>query len=268
MDITTLLTPFIKPFIYFVIFSIVVAVIKSPWFKGKLGEFKVNLLLKLFLNKTKYHLIKDVTLPTFDELGNKTGTTQIDHIVVSQFGVFVIETKHFKGWIFGSEFQKQWTQQIYRHKSKFQNPILQNYKHCKTIETLLGLGSTDKQDKAKNLVKTLVVFTGSAEFKTDKPESVCYDSRLIKTIKAFDVQIIDTQQMAEIIEQIESGRLKRGFATNQQHVKHVKTLVKEKQASKQSDKQINKQDSQSGLKRTKMPVKSKPNIEVAHKTQQ
>ncbi|WP_339385147.1 nuclease-related domain-containing protein, partial [Vibrio paracholerae] len=38
------------------------------------------------------------------------GTTQIDHIVVSKFGVFVIETKYMKGWIFGSKDQKQWTQ--------------------------------------------------------------------------------------------------------------------------------------------------------------
>ena len=29
------------------------------------------------------------------------GTTQIDHILVSKYGIFVIETKNRKGWIFG-----------------------------------------------------------------------------------------------------------------------------------------------------------------------
>ncbi|MCJ8314464.1 MAG: NERD domain-containing protein [Pseudomonadales bacterium] len=252
MDITTLLIPMIKPFIYFVLFSIVVATIKSAWFKGKLGEFKVNLLLKLFLNKTQYHLIKNVTLPTYDESGQNTGTTQIDHIVVSGFGVFVIETKYFKGWIFGSEFQKKWTQQIYRHKSSFQNPLLQNYKHCKTIEKLLDLGHIkkhDKQDKAKSLIKSLVVFTGSVQFKAKFPANVCYDSKLIKAIKAYQTQLLDSKQVAKIIEQIESGRLKRGYATNKQHAEHVKTLVKDSlQRNKQRDRQERKQDSQGGLK--------------------
>jgi len=43
--------------------------------------------LQIFLAKDKYNLIHNVTLLTED------GTTQIDHIVVSQYGVFVIETK-------------------------------------------------------------------------------------------------------------------------------------------------------------------------------
>ncbi len=49
----------------------------------------------------RYIWFNDVTLP--DEQG---GTTQIDHIVLSPFGVFVIETKNYKGWIFGGERQK------------------------------------------------------------------------------------------------------------------------------------------------------------------
>ena len=31
------------------------------------------------------------------------GTTQIDHIFVSHYGVFVVETKNTSGWIFGNE---------------------------------------------------------------------------------------------------------------------------------------------------------------------
>jgi len=33
-------------------------------------------------------------------------TTQIDHFLLSPYGLFVIETKNYKGWIFGSERQK------------------------------------------------------------------------------------------------------------------------------------------------------------------
>lgn len=111
------------------IFSIL---IKSAWFKGILGEWQVNLLIKFFLDKNQYHLIKNVTLPTFIE-GKEQGTTQIDHIIVSKYGIFVVETKNMKGWIFGNEKQKQWTQQIFKHKSKFQNPLHQNYKYIKIL---------------------------------------------------------------------------------------------------------------------------------------
>jgi hypothetical protein len=55
-----------------------------------LGEWQINWVIKFFLNKTDYHLIKTVTLPTDD------GTTKIDHIIVSRYRVFVIETKNMK----------------------------------------------------------------------------------------------------------------------------------------------------------------------------
>ena len=79
---------------------IIAAILKTPWFKGIFGEFIINLSAKLFLDKEQYHLIKNVTLPTED------GSTQIDHIIVSKYGVFVVETKNMKGWIFGSPNQK------------------------------------------------------------------------------------------------------------------------------------------------------------------
>ena len=121
---------------YFIPIFIFAVIIKSPWFKGvfkgMVGEWQVNLLITFFLNKKYYHLIKNVTLPTFtnrDVDGKEQGTTQIDHIIVSKYGIFVVETKNMKGWIFGGANQKQWTQQIFKHKSKFQNPLHQNYKH-------------------------------------------------------------------------------------------------------------------------------------------
>lgn len=97
-------------------------------------------------------MLKDLTLPS------RGGTTQIDHVVVSRFGIFVIETKNMKGWIYGSADQAQWTQVIYRHKSKFQNPIRQNYKHVKAIQELLDV-------EVHNL-HSVVAFIGSGVPKT------------------------------------------------------------------------------------------------------
>lgn len=87
------------------------ALLKSAWFKGKLGEALVKSVVWYRLPKETYTPFHDVTLLTAD------GTTQIDHVFVSAFGVFVVETKHMKGWIFGSERQANWTQKIFKKTS-------------------------------------------------------------------------------------------------------------------------------------------------------
>jgi restriction system protein len=64
-----------------------IAFLKSPFMKGVFGEFLVNVAASSFLDKKVYALFKNVTLPTED------GSTQIDHIIVSRYGIFVVETK-------------------------------------------------------------------------------------------------------------------------------------------------------------------------------
>ena len=92
--------PLISSFWWLIPLLITVTILKMPFIKGVVGEFQVNLAAKFFLDKHIYTLFKNVTLPTED------GTTQIDHVIVSRYGVFVIETKNMKGWIFGRPQQK------------------------------------------------------------------------------------------------------------------------------------------------------------------
>jgi hypothetical protein len=97
-------------------------------------------------------LINNVTLPT------ERGTTQIDHILISKRGIFVIETKHYSGWILGRLDDTQWTQVIYLKKSRFQNSVRQNYGHIKTVQSLFKL--------PESAFHGVVVFTSNAKFKT------------------------------------------------------------------------------------------------------
>ena len=85
-------------------------------FKGWIGEIKTGFSLWAGLDSNLYHRFHDVIIPS------SHGTTQVDHILVSPFGIFVVETKNYKGWIYGSEDQSAWTQVIYKSKHKFQNP--------------------------------------------------------------------------------------------------------------------------------------------------
>lgn len=112
---------------YLIVLAIIAVILNLPSVKGFFGEISIRILLK-FLNKDKYLIINDVLIPT-----NNGTTAQIDHIVVSIYGIFVIETKNYNGWIFGSENSKNWTQVIYKTKNHFYNPIMQNKGHIKAL---------------------------------------------------------------------------------------------------------------------------------------
>lgn len=218
MDISPVINQLLNTLWYLIPLVVVAGLFKSAWFKGVMGEFQVNLLLKLFLSKETYHLIKNVTLPTED------GTTQIDHILVSKYGIFVIETKNMKGWIFGSPNQKQWTQKIFKYSSKFQNPIHQNYKHLKTLENCL--------DIPLETLHSVIVFIGDSTFKTNMPENVTYALGCVKYIKSKNIEVFTHQQVSEFISTIAANRLQPSFKTNRAHVSHVKSIIDGKKNEK------------------------------------
>lgn len=207
--------PILSNYWWLFLLLVIVGFLKTPFMKGVLGEFQVNLLAKLFLDKNVYTLFKNVTLPTED------GTTQIDHVIVSRYGVFVIETKNMGGWIFGGAQQKTWTQKIYRHTSKFQNPLHQNYKHTQTLQSALEL-TPDK-------LFSLVVFIGDSDFKTPMPENVVYAGGYIRFIKSKQQPVLTDIEVAEVCRKIQSGRLVPSIKTHVEHVRHVKAIVEQKQ---------------------------------------
>ncbi|QJE94537.1 nuclease-related domain-containing protein [Luteolibacter luteus] len=126
--------------------------------KGAKGERIVAGRLK-DLNEQFYRSFHDLYLPRPDG----SGTTQIDHVVVSRFGIFVIETKYYNGWIFGSSRQKMWTQSIYGRNTQFPNPLPQNHLHVLAVAKFLGLPERN--------VHSLVFFV-DGDFRTEMPENV------------------------------------------------------------------------------------------------
>lgn len=122
-----------------------------PKVKGRVGEYKVSLKLKR-LNKNEYLVLNDILLK------NEELTTQIDHVVISRSGIFIIETKNFKGWIHGHENSEYWTQTIYKHKTKFRNPVKQNWSHVYLLKKVLS-------DYSNIKYYPIVVFTGNSRLK-------------------------------------------------------------------------------------------------------
>ncbi|MDE6341844.1 MAG: NERD domain-containing protein [Muribaculaceae bacterium] len=99
--------------------------------KGRQGERKVSRELSR-LRKRDFIILNDVMLPA---PGGRT--SQIDHIVVSTRGIFVIETKSHAGRISGHENGQYWQQHLSSQSRSFFNPILQNRSHIRALRRLL-----------------------------------------------------------------------------------------------------------------------------------
>lgn len=187
--------------------ALIATIIKTPLFKGFWGEALVTFFAWLLLPNKVYRRTHNVTLQTPD------GTTQIDHIFISRFGIFVVETKNMQGWIFGGERQAQWTQKIYKKTFKFQNPISQNYKHIKALEALL--------DVPADTIHSVVIFTGNSRFKTTMPANVTKHGGYIRYIKSFTTPVLTESEVQSVVDQIQSGRLAPTRETHRQHVQQL-----------------------------------------------
>ncbi|REC79036.1 NERD domain-containing protein [Chryseobacterium elymi] len=175
--------------IFLIIFLLVLGILfikyYTPKIKGFIGENKVSKALKR-LNNEKYIVLNNI------ELNIKGSTSQIDHIIVSDYGIFVIETKNYKGWILGYEKDKYWVQAIYKYRRKFYNPVLQNQGHIYALKHVL------KNYKYLRYY-SIVTFTKRATLKTKTYTDVVYINRLVRTIKKYDSAYINEQTKNEIV---------------------------------------------------------------------
>lgn len=172
------------------------------------GEALLSRVAQANFGPPDYHLMNHVTL------GLKDGTTQVDHILVSRFGVFVIETKDYKGWIFANAKQANWTQVLFKWKFKFQNPIFQNIRHVRAVQDLLDF-------LPPGAIKSIVVFTGEAEFKTEIPQGVFSIFGLIEYLREQTIEVMSLNRMQFCVGRLETARLAISGKTDVEHVRSL-----------------------------------------------
>lgn len=132
----------------------------SPAFKGWLGEkFVIRAALRK-LDPPIYQHFHDLFLPRLDG----QGITRIGHVVVSAFGVLVIDARKYRGWITDTSGPDEWTQQVYHRSSQLRNPVAGNQLNLGALRAVLGLPA--------NRFQPMVFFIGGAGFKTPIPENV------------------------------------------------------------------------------------------------
>lgn len=150
--------------------------------KGEVGEQEVRNILK-DLPCEEYATVNNLLLKNGDS------TLQMDHVVISVYGIFVIETKNINGWIFGSEKDKLWTKKLPYKNYPINNPIKQNNEHIELLKKYL------KPFGKLNYI-SIIAFSNNCELKktvinnTEEIHIVYYDN-LMKTILEHKERNID-----------------------------------------------------------------------------
>lgn len=175
-------------YLWVIIFAASIFKLFLPRIKGFFGEKSVAFFLSS-LDPAKYKVINNIML----QAGNRT--TQIDHVVISNYGIFVIETKNYQGWILGNEFDDYWTQVIFKRKEKLHNPIKQNYGHIQALKDALS-----EYDDANYL--SIVAFTTKADLKVKADTEVVYTVNLTKTIGKYRNESVSDFVKEQIYEKL------------------------------------------------------------------
>ncbi len=183
--------------------------------KGKAGEKTVSRKLSR-LPKDKYKVLNDIMLAT------PKGTTQIDHIVISIYGVFVIETKNCQGWIYGGEESEYWTQNIYGHKHRFCNPILQNAGHVRALRRTLS-------EYESLPIIPIVAFSNRAYMRVSfRNNNVIYWNRLVRFITQFKEYRISSEQVNDIYAKLLSVQIEESKENKKRHIQNIRTIQEQK----------------------------------------
>jgi restriction system protein len=176
--------------------------------KGWTGELQTNISQIFFLDLNEYHIFNNVLLNTSHR------TTQIDHIIVSRYGIFVIETKNYSGWIYGKENEKKWTHVLNKNsKYMFPNPLNQNYAHTKSLSEVLRINH--------RYIYSIIKFCGNCKFKTDMPENVL-KYNLPKYIKSKKRVLFSEGKVQIICQQLSKIKDNTSIFDHGRHIRSLK----------------------------------------------
>lgn len=179
-----------------------------------MGEFWVKRELRK-LSK-EYMIINDIML-VFEG-----ASSQIDHVIVSKYGIFVIETKQYNAYVVGNDYDKKWYFQKGRQKIYINNPIHQNYGHVQTLKNVLNID--------ENLFVPIVCISGNAKVKTNS-NKVARVYNIIDKIKAYETPVIANPE--EIYERIVKANI-IDKESRKQHVHNVRALIQQKEIENQN----------------------------------
>ena len=187
---------------------IILVIINTTVFKGKYGEYKIHKFLKRSISKEDI-LLKDLVLST------SADSCQIDHLILSKKGIFVVETKNYSGTIYGNDQQNEWVQSFNFGKQtyKFYSPYKQNQGHIKFLKRIV--------DEDVLMYNIIIFFNNSID--NIKSSSV-YTKTGFKAYYNSLKDIYNTNQVQEIYQEIVKHQ---NLISSKEHISNVNEKLNE-----------------------------------------
>lgn len=178
---------------------------------GKAGELAVKEILRKL--PREYIIFNDVLLKT------KNGSNQIDHVVISPYGIFVIETKNHKGFILGKDNDRVWTQMLYnRPNYTMYNQVLQNESHIRHLSQALNI-------QMSYFVSSVVFTNDNVDLSRVFSSYAVHKRDLLNVIFRFRRKILSLQDIKYLSDSL--NKLDRSsIYGNYKHKKYVQSLKK------------------------------------------
>ena len=197
---------------------------KSAKAKGNEGEKTVHRLLSVAFLKNQATIFSNVLLK------GKFGSAQLDHVIITQKAIYVIETKNYSGLIFGKVDDREWVVAYGRRTKRFYNPLWQNERHVQVLRALVLNEATREYS-----VVSVVVFSDRATLRLEEGTTahhrVVAMSRLVGTIQEVESSLpeCDKEQYKAIVATIK--RVKKP-ATHNALSEHIRFANKARKNQK------------------------------------
>ncbi|OIU69831.1 nuclease-related domain-containing protein [Rossellomorea aquimaris] len=214
--------------------------------KGELGEYKIDIQLDQLPKDWRY--LNDLLVKNAK---SKSGYSQIDHVVLTPYGIFTIETKNYQGTIYGGKDRKTW---LVNGKFKMMNPFVQNYGHIAALKKLID-------EKYHPLFISMVSFTKRCTFKVgleyrkiSSNELIVYDIELSEFIHR-KISILKLQHKEPLLSKTDLTTIHHCF--NRANI--TDSMIREEHKLKLSTPELTKGDTNSSAAcvTCRKPVSSK-----------
>ncbi len=174
--------------------------------KGYRGEKITKEILKN-LNKDDFSFFHDVMFFYGD-----MKTVQMDFLIISRFGIYIVETKNWNGILKGDCQSKYWQ----LNKKRVYSPSMQVYAHKQILTRLLSYTKDDKR------FFPIVHIVGSCSLEGKICNNVTRN--LLDKITLREEIKFSRAEIKEIKEEIEHRRLKNTISAKIKHIWQVKKM--------------------------------------------
>ena len=166
--------------------------------QGTIGENMCYAILENNLQDIPHKTLRNLYVPYDNE-----NTTEIDVLLITKSGLYIIESKYYNSWIYGNENDDKWTETFSNgYKAHFYNPIKQNKLHISILRKLL------KNDFKILPIISYVVFSNNAELKTFDKDKYNEGKNKLYSIHEFNTCIQnDLTNQKEILSEKDIDRI-------------------------------------------------------------